>query len=56
MYFHIDRVSEFDNRLIEQVLEALDIKISLINAVAEFTFKSIKIEFIYQYLFEDMRN
>lgn len=62
MYFHTDRGSEFDNRLIEQVLEAFDIKRSLShpgspydNAVAESTFKSIKIEFIYQYLFKDMR-
>lgn len=62
MYFHTDRGSEFDNRMIEQVLEAFDIKRSLShpgspydNGVAESTFKSIKIEFIYQYLFKDMR-
>lgn len=53
-YFHTDRGNEFKNKLIEEVLETFNIKRSLSkkgtpydNAVAEATFKSIKIEFVY---------
>jgi len=58
--FHSDRGSEFDNILIEEVLEGLGINRSLSlkgcpydNAVAESTFKLIKTEFIYRRHFEN---
>ena len=61
-YFHTDRGNEFKNTLIDQVLEAFNIKRSLSrkgnpydNAVAEATFKAFKIEFLYQHQFETQR-
>jgi putative transposase len=52
-YFHTDRGSEFKNKLMDEALDAFDIKRSLSmkgcpydNAVAEATFKIIKTEFI----------
>jgi len=57
--FHTDRGSEFDNQLIDELLDTFDIKRSLSfkgcpfdNAVAESTFKMIKNEFIYRRVFE----
>ena len=57
--FHTDRGSEFDNQLIDEFLEAFDIQRSLSkkgcphdNAVAESTYKSVKVEFVYQHQFE----
>ncbi|MGM0169704.1 hypothetical protein IGI39_004825 [Enterococcus sp. AZ135] len=57
--FHTDRGSEYDNKLIDEILESFDIKRSLSkkgcphdNAVAESTYKSVKIEFVYQHQFE----
>ena len=51
--FHTDRGKEFDNQLIDEVLDGFDIERSLSmkgcpydNAVAETTFKAMKIEFI----------
>jgi putative transposase len=51
--FHTDRGNEFKNRIIEQTLEAFQIKRSLSmkgcpydNAVAEATYKIFKTEFI----------
>ena len=53
--FHTDRGSEFDNTLIDRLLETFHINRSLSfrgcpydNAVAEATFKLIKTEFIYR--------
>ena len=53
--FHTDRGSEFDNALIDEILETFGINRSLSlrgnpldNAVAEATFKLIKTEFIYR--------
>lgn len=53
--FHTDRGKEFDNKLIEEVLETFGIERSLSlkgsphdNAVAEATNKSLKTEFVYQ--------
>ena len=55
--FHTDRGNEFKNRMIDEVLEAFDIKRSLSakgcpydNAVAEATYKIIKTEFAYNYI------
>ena len=60
-YFHTDRGNEFKNKLIDEVLEAFEIKRSLSkkgtpydNAVAEATFKSIKTEFVYVNKFETL--
>ena len=57
--FHTDRGSEFDNALINQLLDAFEIKRSLSlkgcpydNAVAESTFKMIKTEFIKRRIFD----
>jgi transposase InsO family protein len=57
--FHTDRGSEFDNSLINEILDAFNISRSLSfkgnpldNAVAEATFKLIKAEFIYRRSFE----
>lgn len=59
--FHTDRGKEFDNQLIDQLLETFDIKRSLSrrgnpydNAVAESTYKSMKIEFFHQYTFNNL--
>ena len=56
--FHTDRGNEFDNQLIDRVLDGFQIQRSLSkkgypydNAVAESLFKTLKVEFIYQYLF-----
>jgi transposase InsO family protein len=52
--FHTDRGKEFDNQIIDEVLQAFEIKRSLSekgcpydNAVAESTYKSLKVEFVY---------
>jgi len=57
--FHTDRGSEFDNMLIDEILDAFNINRSLSlkgcpfdNAVAEATFKLIKTEFIHKRIFE----
>ena len=57
--FHTDRGSEFDNALIDDLLDAFDISRSLSlrgqpldNAVAEATFKLIKTEFINRRIFQ----
>jgi len=57
--FHTDRGSEFDNALIDELLDAFNINRSLSlrgnpldNAVAEATFKLIKVEFIYRRIFD----
>jgi transposase InsO family protein len=59
--FHTDRGKEFDNHTIDEFLETFDIERSLShkgdpydNAVAESTYKSLKIEFIYQYTFQTL--
>ncbi|NLB22852.1 MAG: IS3 family transposase [Clostridiales bacterium] len=56
--FHTDRGKEFDNHTIDEFLETFNIDRSLShkgdpydNAVAESTYKSLKIEFIYQHTF-----
>ncbi|WP_438503655.1 IS3 family transposase [Ectobacillus ponti] len=56
--FHTDRGSEFDNQLMREATEAFGIQRSLSakgcpydNAVAEATYKSFKIEFVYQRTF-----
>ena len=56
--FHTDRGSEFDNALIDELLDAFNIRRSLSlrgnpldNAVAEATFKLIKAEFINRRFF-----
>lgn len=60
-YFHTDRGSEFDNYLIDEVLEKHHIKRSLSNkgnpydnAVAEAGFKIIKTEFVKPRCFESL--
>lgn len=57
-FFHSDRGKEFDNKLIDELLEAFEIKRSLSqagcpydNAVAESTYKAFKMEFINQEIF-----
>ena len=57
--FHTDRGKEFDNQIIDNVLEVFHIKRSLShkgtpydNAVAEATYKTIKTEFVYQHVFQ----
>jgi len=57
--FHTDRGSEFDNALIDELLDAFHISRSLSlrgkpldNAVAEATFKLIKTEFINRRIFD----
>lgn len=52
--FHSDRGNEFDNRVMDRLLEGFDIQRSLSdkgcpydNAVAESTYKSLKVEFVY---------
>ena len=61
-YFHTDRGSEFDNKLIDDILKVFGIKRSLSkpgspydNAVAEATFKSLKTEFIYPRFFDNLK-
>ena len=57
-----DRGSEFDNRLIDDILKVFGIKRSLSkpgspydNAVAEATFKSLKKEFVYPRFFDNLK-
>ena len=59
--FHTDRGNEFKNTVIEEILEAFDIKRSLShkgcpydNAVAEATFKIIKTEFVWNETFHTL--
>lgn len=59
--FHSDRGKEFDNQLIDEVVEAFRIQRSLSqkgcpydNAVVESTNKSLKTEFIYQHNFTSL--
>lgn len=59
--FHSDRGKEFDNQLIDEMLEAFGITRSLSqagcpydNAVAESTYRSFKLEFINQETFQSL--
>ena len=59
--FHTDRGNEFKNAVIEEILNAFDIKRSLShkgcpydNAVAEATFKIIKTEFVWNETFHNL--
>ena len=59
--FHTDRGSEYDNMLIDELLFGFQISRSLSikgcpydNAVAEATFKMIKVEFVYRRHFETL--
>ena len=59
--FHTDRGSEFKNTLIEEILNAFEIKRSLSrkgsphdNAVAEAGFKTIKTEFVNNMIFDNL--
>ena len=59
--FHADRGSEFDNAVIDELLDSFQISRSLsmkgcpyYNAVAESTFKMIKVEFIYSRRFDSL--
>ncbi|HCX0603347.1 TPA: IS3 family transposase [Staphylococcus aureus] len=59
--FHTDRGKEFDNHLIDEVLETFKIKRSLStkgcpydNAVAEATMKAMKTDFVKQMQFENL--
>ena len=61
--FHTDRGKEFDNQAIDELLTTFDINRSLShkgcpfdNAVAESTYKSLKVEFVYQYTFETLQH
>ncbi|AVP35546.1 IS3 family transposase [Staphylococcus felis] len=61
--FHTDRGKEFDNHMIDDVLDTFGIKRSLSmkgcpydNAVAESTFKALKTEFIKQYDFKSINH
>ncbi len=60
--FHTDRGSEFKNQAIDQLLNTFDISRSLShkgcpydNAVAEATFKTLKVEFVYPQVFESLK-
>ncbi|BDP62212.1 transposase (plasmid) [Enterococcus faecium] len=60
--FATDRGKEFDNQAIDELLTTFDINRSLShkgcpfdNAVAESTYKSLKVEFVYQYTFETLQ-
>ncbi len=60
--FHTDRGKEFDNQAIDELLTTFDINRSLShkgcpfdNAAAESTYKSLKVEFVYQYTFETLQ-
>ena len=59
--FHTDRGSEFNNEMIDEILDTFEIKRSLSlkgcpydNAVAESTFKIFKAEFVYGRNFENL--
>lgn len=59
--FHSDRGKEFDNQLIDDILQAFGITRSLSqagcpydNAVAESTYRAFKIEFIHQETFQSL--
>jgi len=59
--FHTDQGSEFNNQLMANSLRTFGIQPSMSlkgcpydNAVAEATFKTVKIEFIYQHQFQDL--
>ena len=59
--FHSDRGKEFDNQLIDEILEAFGITRSLSqagcpydNAVAESTYRAFKIEVVYQETFQSL--
>ena len=59
--FHTDQGSEFNNQLMAKALKTFGIQPSMSlkgcpydNAVAEATFKTFKVEFIYQHQFEDL--
>ena len=59
--FHTDRGKEFDNQTIHEILNGFGITRSLSrkgcpydNAVAESTYKSVKVEFVHQYRFETL--
>lgn len=61
--FHSDRGSEYDNQLIDDLLDVFEINRSLSmkacpydNAVAESTFKMIKTEFIYRQTFDSLED
>lgn len=61
-YFHTDRGKEFDNELIDDILQAFQIERSLSrkgnpydNAVAESTYKSTKVEFVYPNKFRNLQ-
>ncbi|WP_152023764.1 IS3 family transposase [Vagococcus penaei] len=60
--FHTDRGKEFDNQVIDTILNTFNIKRSLSrkgnpwdNAVAESTYKSFKAEFVYPNQFETLK-
>lgn len=60
-YFHTDRGKEFDNQVIDEILSSFKIERSLSrkgnpydNAVAESTYKSTKVEFVYPNTFETL--
>ncbi|MDT2425183.1 IS3 family transposase, partial [Enterococcus avium] len=60
--FHTDRGKEFDSQAIDELLTTFDINRSLShkgcpfdNAVAESTYKSLKVEFVCQYTFETLQ-
>ncbi len=59
--FHTDRGNEFKNNAIDGILDTFEIDRSLSkkgcpydNAVAEATFKSFKVEFVYQQVFDNL--
>lgn len=61
--FHTDRGNEFKNNVIEGLLDTFEINRSLSkkgcpydNAVAEATFKTFKIEFVYPNVFESLEH
>ncbi len=61
--FHTDRGKEFDNQAIDELLTTFDINRSLShkgcpfdNAVAESTYKSLEVEFVYQYTLKPYNN
>jgi transposase InsO family protein len=60
--FHTDRGNEFNNKVIDEVLKAFNIKRSLSkkgchydNAVAETGYKIIKTEFAFNRIFNDLQ-
>jgi len=60
--FHTDRGKEFDNKVIDELLEAFKISRSLSrkgnpydNSVAESTYKSTKVEFVHQNTFANLK-